>query len=230
MGIMGETLAGMGLDRDWFRDRTEAGRRLADALLYLKDEHPVVLALPRGGVPVAFEVATALSALLDVVLVRKIGAPGHKELGLGAVVEGPEPQIVLNEDVVRVVRPTDAYIEAEVASELVEIERRRDLYRQGRPPLSVSGRTVIVVDDGIATGGTMKAVLKALRDLSAKKLVLAVPVAPADSLGELAPWADEVVALSVPEPFYAVGAHYDDFTQTSDDEVIDLLGRAQTPA
>jgi putative phosphoribosyl transferase len=210
-----------------FEDRADAGRELAAALLQLKDEQPIVLALPRGGVPVAFEVAGALSAPLDVVLVRKIGAPRQKELGLGAVVDGPHPQIVLNEDVVRVVQPGDEYIRAEAGREIAEIERRRKLYRQGRPPLDVRRRTVIVVDDGIATGGTMKAVLKALRELQPKKLVLAVPVAPADSIAELSPLADDVVVLAMPEPFYAVGAHYRDFTQTSDEEVIDLLSRAR---
>jgi putative phosphoribosyl transferase len=209
-----------------FQDRAEAGRRLGAALLRFKDEAPIVLALPRGGVPVAFEAAQALKAPLDVVLVRKIGAPGQKELGLGAVVDGPNPHVVLNEEVVRVVQPGDRYIKAETARELAEIERRRALYRQGRPPLELAGRSVIVVDDGIATGGSMKAVLGALRRSRPKKLVLAVPVAPAETLEELSPLADEVVVLAVPDPFYAVGAHYDDFTQTSDEEVIDLLARS----
>jgi predicted phosphoribosyltransferase len=213
-----------------FLDRADAGRRLAAALLHLKDEKPIVLALPRGGVPVAFEVAKALSAALDVVLVRKIGAPRQKELGLGAVVDGAHPHIVLNEDVVRIVQPGDQYIQAEAAREIAEIERRRALYRPGRPPLDVKDRTVIVVDDGIATGGTVKAVLKALRDLQPRKLVLAVPVAPPDTIEELSPLADSVVVLAMPEAFYAVGAHYRDFTQTSDEEVIDLLARAPAAA
>lgn len=209
-----------------FEDRADAGRRLADRLTHLKDETPIVLALPRGGVPVAFEVASELKAPLDVVLVRKIGAPGHKELGIGAVVDGPQPHIVLNEEIVRALRPGEAYIQAESARELAEIERRRELYRPGRPPLSVEGRTVIVVDDGIATGGTVKAVLSALRQSRPKKLVLAVPVAPADTVAGLGPLADEIVVLAMPEPFYAVGAFYVDFAQTGDEEVIELLRRS----
>ena len=213
-----------------FLDRADAGRKLAAALMHLKDEKPIVLALPRGGVPVACEVAKALQAPLDVVLVRKIGAPRQKELGLGAVVDGPHPRIVLNEDVVRAVDPGSQYIQAEAAREVAEMERRRKLYRPDRPPLDARGRTVIVVDDGIATGGTMKAVLSALREQQPRKLVLAVPVAPRDSIEELLRFTDEVVVLATPEPFYAVGACYRDFTQTSDEEVIDLLARAQTQA
>ena len=216
--------------RSGFSDRTDAGRCLAAALTHLKDEKPIVLALPRGGVPVAFEVAKALDAPLDVVLVRKIGAPGQKELGIGAVVDGANPHLVLNDDVVRVVNPGERYILEEGKRELAEIERRRHLYRGGYAPLVVKDRTVIVVDDGIATGGTMKAVLTALRESGPKKLVLAVPVAPPDSIAELTPLADEVVALHTPDHFYAVGAHYSDFTQTTDEEVIDLLGRAAKEA
>ncbi len=209
-----------------FEDRADAGRQLAQALVHLKDSKPLVLALPRGGVPVAFEVANALNAPLDVVLVRKIGAPRQPELGLGAVVDGADPQLVLNDEVIEAVRPSPHYVQAEKKRQLAEIARRRALYRQGRAPLAVKGRTVIVVDDGIATGGTMKAVLKALSEAQAARLVLAVPVAPADSLTELALLADEVVCLSTPEPFYAVGVHYRNFEQTSDEEVVDLLARA----
>jgi predicted phosphoribosyltransferase len=209
-----------------FRDRADAGRELALALLHLKDENPIVLALPRGGVPVAFEVAKALEAPLDVVLVRKIGAPGQPELGLGAVVDGTSPLVVLNEELVRLVQPGQTYLDAEEKRQLAEIERRRALYRPGRAPISIAGRTVIVVDDGIATGGTMKAVMQALKSAKPAHLVFAVPVAPADSLEELSQSADEIVCLMSPEPFYSVGSHYRDFTQTTDEEVMDLLARA----
>ena len=209
-----------------FADRRDAGRQLAAALERFKDEHPLVLALPRGGVPVAFEVAQALGAPLDVALVRKIGAPGHAELGLGAVVEGEDPQMILNEEVVRLVRPKPGYLQSEKTRQLQELERRRRLYRAGRPARGVEGRTIIVVDDGIATGGSAKAVLRALSGRRAGKLVLAVPVAPADTLEALASEADEIVCLAAPEPFFAVGEHYEDFAQTTDEEVVRLLERA----
>lgn len=206
-----------------FDDRRQAGRRLAAALRRFSAGEPLVLALPRGGVPVAFEVAEALGAELDLILVRKIGAPGHAEYGIGAVVDGPEPQFVLNEEAVRLIRPSPDYIEAEKSRQLEEIERRRRVYRQGCPAIPVTGRTVIVVDDGIATGGTMRAVLQALRQAAAGRIVLAVPVAPADALAELSALADETVCLATPEPFRAVGLHYRDFEQTTDEEVVRLL-------
>ncbi|MGK9165182.1 phosphoribosyltransferase [Inquilinus limosus] len=209
-----------------FRDRTEAGRRLAGALARYRDAHPIVLALPRGGVPVAFEVARALAAPLDVLLVRKIGAPGYPELGIGAVIDGKNPRVVLNDAVMREVAPRPGYVEAETERQLVEIERRRRLYRGDRPAPSIAGHTVILVDDGIATGGTVTAALQGLAAAQPARLVLAVPVAPPDVLQTLSQLADDVVCLSAPHFFGAVGRFYDDFTQTTDEEVIRLLAEA----
>jgi putative phosphoribosyl transferase len=169
----------------------------------------------------------ALTAPLDVLLVRKIGAPGHEELALGAVVDGEDPQLVLNEDVVRGVAPLPGYIEAEKTRQLAEIERRRQNYLGDRPPLSAKGRVAIVVDDGIATGATVKAGLRGLARHDPARLVLAVPVAPAESLAELRGECDDVVCLATPDPFYAVGPHYRDFRQTEDAEVIRLLEEAR---
>jgi putative phosphoribosyl transferase len=210
-----------------FDDRRDAGRMLAQALADYRNSDPVVLALPRGGVPVGFEVATALDAPLDVLIVRKIGAPGHPELGIGAIIDGDPPYLVLNDEIIRHVRPQAAYIEEEKHRQLAEIERRRRRYVGDRPATPVEGRTAIVVDDGIATGGTVRAALRGIAGRNPARLVLAVPVAPADSLADLARDCEDVVCLSTPEPFYAVGAHYRDFTQTEDDEVIQLLAEAR---
>mgnify|MGYP005849124225 CR=1 FL=1 len=209
-----------------FADRHEAGRRLAWRLRPLAGERPVVLALPRGGVPVAFEVAAALHAPLDLVLVRKLGAPGNPELAVGAVVDGETPCCLLNEELVRALGVPDAYLAAEQARQLAEIERRRSLYLGDRPRPSLTGRTVILVDDGIATGATMKAALAAARQAGAARLVVATPVAPADTLAELRELADMVVVLMTPAGFAAVGQFYEDFTQIEDGMVIDLLRRA----
>ncbi|MGD9740942.1 MAG: phosphoribosyltransferase [Bauldia sp.] len=214
--------------RPEFGDRADAGRRLGQALARFAKAEPLVLALPRGGVPVAFEVARVLHAPLDLLLVRKIGAPGHAELGLGAVVDGDDPQIVLNDPVIAEIGVPDSYIEAETARQLEEIERRRRSYLGDRRPMPAAGRTVIVVDDGIATGGTVRAALQALRRTRAARTVLAVPVAPKDVLAMLRPEADEIVCLATPEPFLAVGLHYRDFAQTSDAEVVRLLERSRS--
>ncbi len=209
-----------------FLNRRDAGHRLAAALLHLKADKPVVLALPRGGVPVAYEVALALDASLDVLLVRKIGAPGHPELGLGAVVDGAHPQRVLNEVVMQQVRPSPEYLEAEEQRQLAEIERRRKLYCGDRAPVSVEGRTVIVVDDGIATGGTMKTALAALSQAGVKHLLFAVPCAPAEVVEEMYRDIPDGICLHAPERFRAVSLYYTDFTQTTDEEVVALLDSA----
>ena len=209
-----------------FRDRKEAGERLAAQLVHLQGRRPVVLALPRGGVAVAFEIARLLGAPLDVVLVRKIGVPGQPELALGAVADGGAPEVFIDERMQEALAISGDYVREETARQLAELERRRKLYRAGRRAPAIEGRTVIVVDDGIATGGTAKAVLRALAMQKAGRVILAVPVAPSDALEELAPEADEVVCLASPEPFFAVGEHYRDFTQTTDEEVVDLLQKA----
>jgi len=208
-----------------FRDRTEAGRRLAQALQNYRTLHPVVLALPRGGVPVAAEVAAALEAPLDLVLVRKIGLPGQEELAMGAVVDGGEPVTVRNEDVIRSAAVSESEFNEVRDRELAEIERRRALYIGSRARAEVTGRVVIVVDDGIATGATTRAALRALRMRKPKTLVLAVPVGPSDTIAEMREEADVVVCLEDYEIFGAIGMFYSNFRQISDHEVIATLAK-----
>ena len=210
-----------------FEDRQDAGIQLAVRLARFATEHPLILALPRGGVPVAFEVAKALDTQLDLLIVRKIGAPGHEEFGIGAVVDGASPQLVLNEEIIRQLAVGQDYIRAETQRQLAEIERRRKAYCGDRQPIEIEGRTVIVVDDGIATGGTMKAALRGIRRNDPASLILAVPVAPSSTIRELSAECDEAICLSTPEPFGAVGAFYRDFRQTSDAEVIALMDEAR---
>ena len=206
-----------------FADRTDAGRRLASRLKVLNLFDPVVYALPRGGVPVAVEIAKALKAPLDLILVRKIGAPGHPELALAAVVDGEHAQTVINEEVDVMTGGDAAYLDRVRRRELGEIERRRALYLGGRRRVDVAGRTAIVVDDGLATGATAKAALRALKRQGAAKVVLAIPVAPADTLEAMRAEADEVVCLETPSPFFGVGVFFSDFHQLTDDETLGLL-------
>lgn len=212
-----------------FKDRAEAGRKLAKALASYKEEEPVVLALPRGGVPVAAEVCAALNAPLDLILVRKIGVPLQPELAMGAVVDGGAPIVVRNEDVIKLAGIDEAAFKEVCDRELAEIDRRRQRYLGGRARAEVEGRTAIVIDDGVATGATTRAALRATRARKPKKLVLAVPVAPTDSLAALRADADDVVCLENYEFFGAIGFYYADFRQISDEEVIDIFKRFPLP-
>jgi putative phosphoribosyl transferase len=207
-----------------FADRHEAGRLLAEHLRPLASSQPIVLALPRGGVPVGYQVATALGAPLEVFVVRKIGAPMQPELGLGAIAEGGI--VVLDERLCAEVGVEASELDAAMCRELDEITRRVQVYRRGRSLPSLRGRTVILVDDGIATGGTARAALRALREAGPARLVLAVPVAASDSILSLRNECDQVVALSVPDHLYAVGLHYRDFEQVSDRDVLAFVDRA----
>ncbi|TMH03351.1 MAG: phosphoribosyltransferase [Betaproteobacteria bacterium] len=210
-----------------FADRQEAGRVLGGQVAALGLVDPVVLALPRGGVAVGAEVARVLRAPLDLLLVRKIGAPWQPELAVAAVVEGDPPEIVIDAETMQYGGVSRDYIEAEAAQQLQEIARRRALYLRGRPAQPLAGRTVVLVDDGIATGTTVRAALKALRRVAPQRLVLAVPVAAADTVAELRSEVDDVVCPAQPSFFHAVGCHYGDFHQVEDDEVIALLDAAQ---
>lgn len=206
-----------------FADRKEAGERLAEALAALKLGDPVVLALPRGGVPVAAPVAHALNAPLDLLMVRKIGTPGNPELAAGAVVDGAAHQVVFNKNILAGIGLREADLADAIAAQLKVIEERRAVYLQDRAPVPIDGRDVVVVDDGIATGATVKAALKALAARAPRSITLAVPVAPGSAQEEFAALVDTFICLETPLYFYAVGQAYVDFGQTSDDEVVELL-------
>jgi putative phosphoribosyl transferase len=210
-----------------YSTREQAGRMLARRLMPHAAHDVVVLGVPRGGLPVAKEVADALGAPLDVVVVRKLGAPGQPELGIGAVVDGDHPRAIFNQDIIEHLGVSDEYIEAEIARQLKEVNRREAAYRGGRTKVPLAGRTVIVVDDGIATGSSIRAALRGVRRQKPKRLILAVPVAPADTIAALRSDADEIVCLETPADFFAVGQFYRDFHQVTDDEVKMILDTKQ---
>ncbi len=216
--------------RQPFIDRRDAGRQLAGELARLHLPDPVIYALPRGGVPVAVEVAKLLQAPLDLVLVRKIGAPGWPELALAAVVDGDDPQTIINEDVYAASGHDEAALDHARRHELAVIERRRQLYLGDRPHIDPRGRVAVIVDDGLATGATARAALAAIRRQGAARAVIAVPVAPAEAVRDLRLVADDVVVLQAPEEFWAIGPFYSDFHQLNDEETIGLLNEVwQTP-
>lgn len=209
-----------------FHDRSEAGRHLAEKLMHYADRSDVlVLALPRGGVPVGFEIAQALHAPLDIFMVRKLGVPGHEELAMGAIATGGVR--VLNRDVLRLLEISSEVVDMVAAAQNIELQRGERTYRGDRPPPDVRLRTVILVDDGLATGSTMRAAIAALRKQAPKRIVVAVPVGAAETCEDFRDEADEVVCAHTPEPFQAVGFWYGDFSQTSNEEVHELLERAE---
>ncbi len=213
-----------------FYDRSDAGRRLAAELQHFRGEDVVVFALPRGGAPVAEPIATLLNAPLDLVLVRKIGVPFQPELAMGAVADGGNPVVVRNDDVIAMADVSEGEFQDVCARELEEIERRRRLYLGDRARPEAKGHVAIVVDDGVATGATTRAALRAVRARGPKKLVLAVPVAPPDTLESLAEEVDEIICLETPRAFGAIGFFYRDFRQISDEEVIEILDRCARTA
>ena len=206
-----------------FRDRQEAGQLLASELVGLKLREPVVLALPRGGVPVAAVIAKALDAPLDLIVVRKVGAPGNSELAVAAIVDGDPPDIVLNREIVEVYGLDNADLAALVNKERPELDRRRVAYRGDSRPVSIAGKTAILVDDGAATGTTMKVAIRALKHRSPREIVVALPVAPPDTVAELVREADRIVCLIQPPHFRALGYYYRNFPQLTDDDVVSAL-------
>lgn len=217
-------MRGIPMNGPIFRDRRDAGRRLAEALEKYRGEDVVVLALPRGGVPVGYEIAEALGAPLDVFLVRKLGVPGHEELAMGAIASGGVR--IINRDVVEAIGIADWEIDAAAGREGQELERREKAYRGDRPAPDLTGKTAILVDDGLATGASMRAAVKALRNMKPARIVVAVPTAAPETCRAFEAEVDEVICAITPEPFWAVGAWYEDFTQTTDEEVRDLIDRA----
>ncbi|KKG10899.1 phosphoribosyltransferase [Methanosarcina sp. 2.H.A.1B.4] len=209
-----------------FKDRADAGKRLAKELSkYSNRQDVLILALPRGGVPVAFEVAKELNVKMDVFVVRKLGVPGNEELAMGAIAS--EDVRVLNEDIVRSFKIPDRVIATIAINELRELERKERIYRRNHPKLNISGMTVILIDDGIATGASMHAVVEALKTKNPAKLVVAVPTASPDTRSFFEDKVDEIICITTPEPFYSVGTWYGDFSQTTDEEVCELLDKAR---
>lgn len=211
-----------------FEDRQQAGAELALALMQYKEEDCLILAIPRGGVVVGYEVAKALNCKLDVIVPRKIGAPGQEELAIGAVASWGDHESIIDQHTVKMLGVSEAYIKAEVERQVLEVNRRLLAYRGTTDPPDVAGRTVILVDDGIATGYTTRAAGIALHNLKAEKIILAVPVGPADSIESLRPYFDEIICLRTPTPFLAVGYWYRQFGQVSDEEVINILQQAKS--
>lgn len=213
-----------------FTDRVDAGRQLAARLLGLREADPVVLALPRGGVPIGFEIAQALGAPLDLILVRKIGAPFEEELAVGAIADGDHPDLVTDAGLLASLNVSPGYLEKAKSDALQELERRRHVYLGNRRPIDIAGRTVIVVDDGIATGSTMLAALRSVRHRKPARIVLAIPVAPQHTLKRLRGEADKIVCLDQPVGFFGISQFYRQFPQLRDEEVIALLDRANPAA
>ncbi len=215
-----------------FKNRREAGKLLAKKLSSARYEgrESVVIGLLRGGIPVAYEIASALGAPLDVALVRKIGAPNQEELAIGAMVDGPNPKVYLNESLISHIYIPDGYLKKIERIKLKEIREREKIYRHEGKKIEVFGKTVIVADDGIATGASVRVVIESLKEEKPARIIIAVPVIAADTLKELKKTVDDVIVLSSPEEFYAVGAFYEDFRQTTDEEVIELLKKSRSAA